>query len=139
MTNSGAGHSIPTGVGDLRQVWLEISIQDADQKFVFQSGFLDKKNELPQDTIIFRTVFGDGKGNPVVNLAKAKQIFSDNRIAAGQTVTQTLCLDFVPGKNSVITARLLYRGMPQKILNLIPGDPLGPLPVVEMAQVSQKI
>jgi hypothetical protein len=139
VTNSGAGHSIPTGVGDLRQVWLEISIKDADQTVVFQSGFLDKKNELSEDTIIFRTVFGDGKGNPVVNLAKAKQIFSDNRIPAGQTVTQTIALDFVPGKNFVITARLLYRGMPQKILNLIPGDPLGPLPVVEMAKVSQKI
>jgi Cytochrome c554 and c-prime len=139
VTNSGAGHSIPTGVGDLRQVWLEISIKDADQTVVFQSGFLDKKNELSEDTIIFRTVFGDGKGNPVVNLAKAKQIFSDNRIPAGQTVTQTIALDFVPGKNSVITARLLYRGMPQKILNLIPGEPLGPLPVVEMAKVSQKI
>jgi len=139
VTNSGAGHSIPTGVGDLRQVWLEISIKDADQNFVFQSGFLDKKNELSQDTIIFRTVFGDGKGNPVVNLAKAKQVFSDNRILAKQTVTQTIVLDFVPNKKSVITARLLYRGMPQKILNLIPGAPLGPLPVVEMAKVSQKI
>ena len=139
VTNSGAGHSIPTGVGDLRQVWLEISIRDADQKVVFQSGFLDKKNELSEGAIIFRTVLGDGKGNPVVNLAKAKQVLSDNRIPAKQQVTQTIALDFVPDKNSVITARLLYRGMPQKIFNLIPGEPLGPLPVVEMAKISQKI
>jgi len=139
VTNSGAGHSIPTGVGDLRQVWIEISIRDAAQKLVLQSGFLDKKNQLPDDTIIFRTVLGDGKGNPVVNLAKAKEVLSDNRILAKQTVTQTILLDFVPQKESVITVRLLYRGMPQKILNLIPGEPLGPLPVVEMAKVSHTI
>jgi mono/diheme cytochrome c family protein len=139
VENSGAGHSIPTGVGDLRQVWLEISIKDAQGNFVFQSGFLDQKNELSDAAIIFRTVLGDGKGNPVVNLAKAKQILSDNRIPAKQKKTQTIALDFVPGKNFVITARLLYRGMPQKILNLIPGDPIGPLPVVEMAVASQKI
>ncbi len=139
VTNSGAGHSIPTGVGDLRQVWLEISIRDAHEKLRFQSGFLDKKNELSEGVIIFRTVFGDGKGNPVVNIAKAKQVLSDNRIPAGQKVTQTIALDFVPGKNCVITARLLYRGMSQKILNMIPGEPIGPLPVVEMAKVSQKI
>ncbi len=139
VTNSGAGHSIPTGVGDLRQVWLEISIRDAAQNLVFQSGFLDGKKELSGEAIIFRTVLGDGRGNPVVNLAKAKQVLSDNRIPAKQQVTQTIALDFIPRKGSVISARLLYRGMPQKILNLIPGEPLGPLPVVEMAKVSQRI
>ncbi len=139
VTNSGAGHSIPTGVGDLRQVWLEIIIRNAGNQPVFQSGILDKKKELPKETIIFRTILGDGKGNPVVNLAKAKQVLSDNRILAKQSVTQTITLDFVPKKDFLITARLLYRGMPQKILNLIPGEPLGPLPVVEMARVTQKI
>jgi len=139
VTNSGAGHSIPTGVGDLRQVWLEIIINDADNQPLFQSGILDEKKELPEKTIIFRTILGDGKGNPVVNLAKAKQVLSDNRIPAKQSITQTIILDFVPGKNFMITARLLYRGMPQKVLRLIPGKPLGPLPVVEMAKISQKI
>ncbi len=139
VSNTGAGHSIPTGVGDLRQVWLEISIRDANQQLVFQSGFLDPKKELPDDTIIFRTILGDGNGNPVLNLAKAKQVLSDNRIPAMQTVTQTIPLDFVPQKNFVITVRLLYRGMPQKILNLIPGDSIGPLPVVEMTTLTQTI
>ena len=139
VTNSGAGHSIPTGVGDLRQVWIEISIQDPDKNIVFKSGFLDEKKELPKDTIIFRTVFGDGNGNPVFNIAKAKQVLSDNRIPAMQQVSQTIDLGFVPKKKSVITARLLYRGMPQKLLNQIPGTPLGPLPVVEMARITQTL
>jgi len=36
ITNTGAGHSIPTGVGDLRQVWLEITVQDMENKIIFQ-------------------------------------------------------------------------------------------------------
>jgi len=139
VSNTGAGHSIPTGVGDLRQVWLEITIQDKDHKISFQSGVLNKSRELSKDAVIFRTVFGDGKGNEVINIAKARQVLKDNRIKAKQSVTQTINLPSVPGKDSVVIVRLLYRGMPQKILNLIPGKPFEPLPVIEMAKVQKQI
>ncbi|MCK5696134.1 MAG: cytochrome c554 family protein [Desulfobacula sp.] len=139
VTNVGAGHSIPTGVGDLRQVWLEITIQDKDNKTSFQAGVLNDRHELPKDAVIFRTVFGDGKGNPVINIAKAKQILTDNRIKAKQSITEIINLLVVPKKESLVIVRLLYRGMPQKILNLIPGKPIEPLPIVEMAKVQQQI
>jgi len=137
--NTGAGHSIPTGVGDLRQVWLEITIQDKDHKTNFQTGVLNEKHELSEDAVIFRTVFGDENGNPVINIAKARQVLKDNRIKAKQSVSQTIALPFAPGKGAMITARLLYRGMPQKILNLVPGTPFEPLPVIEMAKVQKQI
>jgi len=139
VSNTGAGHSIPTGVGDLRQVWLEITIKDKDQKTHFQSGVLNEKHELSGDAVIFRTVFGDGNGNEVVNIAKARQVLKDNRIKAKQSVTRTINLPSVPEKGAVVMVRLLYRGMPQKILNLIPGKPFEPLPVVEMAKVQKQI
>lgn len=139
VTNVGAGHSIPTGLGDLRQVWLEITVQDKDQQTLFQSGVLNKKREFPKDTISFRTVFGDGKGNEVINIAKARQVLLDSRIKAKQSVTQTIHLPLVPGKDARITVRLLYRSMPRKLLNLIPGKPFEPLPIIEMAKVQTKI
>ncbi len=139
ITNVGAGHSIPTGVGDLRQVWLEITIRDKTHKTSFQAGMLNDRHELSKDAVIFRTVFGDGKGNPVINIAKAKQILTDNRIKAKQSVSEIIDLPVVPEKESLVTVRLLYRGMPQKILNLIPGKPIEPLPIVEMAKVQQRI
>ncbi|MCD4719447.1 MAG: cytochrome c family protein [Desulfobacula sp.] len=139
VTNVGAGHSIPTGVGDLRQVWLEVTIQDKDNQTNFQAGMLNDKHELSKDAVIFRTVFGDGKGNPVINIAKAKQILSDNRIKAKQSVTETIDLPGVPEKDALVIVRLLYRGMPQKILNLIPGKPFEPLPIIEMAKVQKQI
>ena len=139
VVNAGAGHSIPTGVGDLRQVWLEITIQDKDHKISFQTGILNDKHELLKDAVIFRTVFGDGNGNEVINIAKARQVLKDNRIKAKQSVTETINLPLVPEKDAMITVRLLYRGMPQKILNLIPGKPFEPLPIVEMVKVQKQI
>ena len=139
VTNTGAGHSIPTGVGDLRQVWLEVTIQDKNNKISFQTGMLNDKHELSKDTVIFRTVFGDEKGNEVINIAKARQILIDNRIKAKQSVTKTLDLSAVPEKDALVIVRLLYRGMPQKILNMIPGKSFEPLPIVEMAKVQKQI
>ncbi|WP_300465255.1 multiheme c-type cytochrome [Desulfobacula sp.] len=139
VANTGAGHSIPTGVADLRQVWLEITIQDKAKKTLFQSGVLDANRELPKAAVIFRTVFGDGNGNAVINLAKARQVLKDNRIKANQRVTQTIDLPVVPGKDAVVTVRLLYRSMSQKVLNLLPGEPFEPFPVVVMAKAQCRI
>lgn len=139
ITNDGAGHSLPTGLGDLRQVWLEISVSRADNKVYFSSGVISKSHEVPDDARIFRTVFGDGKGNAVVNIAKAREVLKDNRIKAGQSAKEIFNLPTSLKKGDTITVRLLYRSAPQKILKLLPGKPLGPLPVVEMARLVKKV
>ncbi|MCG8634139.1 MAG: cytochrome c family protein [Desulfobacterales bacterium] len=139
VTNTGAGHSLPTGVGDLRQVWIELTLSDGAGKPLFRTGIPDDNHVLPDDTVIFRTVLGDGQGNPVLNLAKAREILSDTRIPAKASASHTFDLGMAPKKGQVLQARLLYRGMPQKILNLLPEPALGPLPVVEMAKVSQTL
>jgi hypothetical protein len=139
VANTGAGHSIPTGVADLRQVWLEITIKDKNNQTGFQMGALDDKQDLPENTIIFRVVFGDGKGNKVVNIAKAREILKDNRIKAKEKATEMISLPFVPTAGSQVTVRLLYRSMDPEILKMIPGDPFEPLPVVEMAKVRTRI
>ncbi|MCG8614941.1 MAG: cytochrome c family protein [Desulfobacterales bacterium] len=136
VTNSGAGHSLPTGLGDLRQVWIELTLTGADGNVVYSSGIPDQDGVLPEDTVIFNTVFGDGNGNVVLNLAKAREILSDTRIKAKESALRTFDLGLSPEPGQVLKARLLYRGMPQKILNMVPGEKLGPLPVVEMARVS---
>ncbi|MCG8567776.1 MAG: cytochrome c family protein [Desulfobacterales bacterium] len=135
VKNSGAGHSLPTGLGDLRQVWLEVRVTDPSGALFYQSGLLNEAHELGADAQIFRTVLGDGKGNPVVNLAKAREVLTDTRIKAGETAVRELDLGMVPVAGSKIQVRLLYRGMPQKVLNLVPGERIAPLPVVEMEAV----
>ena len=132
ITNNGAGHSIPTGVGDLRQVWLEITIKDSDKKIVFLQGGLDKNHKLDSNAIVFRTVFGDEDGNEIINLAKARQVIRDTRIKAKQSVVKTIDIMKIPEKGSELIVRLLYRSISQKILNMLPGEQFKPMPVIEM-------
>lgn len=139
VANTGAGHSLPTGLGDLRQVWLEVVIRDAGDKVIYQTGIPDEKKELAADTLIFRTVFGDGNGNPVINLAKAKEVLSDTRIPAKARVTRVIDLESPLSPDTRISVRLLYRGASQKVLNLIPERETDTLPVIEMARVSHTI
>ena len=139
VKNSGAGHSLPTGVGDLRQVWLEVRVTDPSGALFFQSGMLNPAHELDPKAHIFRTVLGDGQGNPVVNLARAREVISDTRIKAGDVAVREVDLGGKPAKGSQIRVRLLYRGMPQGLLNKIPGKKIAPLPVVEMEAVQIKL
>jgi hypothetical protein len=139
VSNTGAGHSLPTGLADMRQMWLEVIIQDKNGNRIYDTGILDDKKELLENTLIYRTVFGDGNGNPVLNLAKAREVLHDNRIPAKGQAKEMITLDQALEKGSEIQVRLLYRSMPQKVLNLLPGEPLGPLPVVEMVRTSHTL
>jgi len=46
VTNTGAGHGIPTGFTAERQVWIELVVKDADDNVLFVSGDLDGNKDL---------------------------------------------------------------------------------------------
>ena len=46
VTNTGAGHGIPTGFTAERQVWIEIVVTDANGNLLFVSGDLDSNKDL---------------------------------------------------------------------------------------------
>ncbi len=46
VTNSGAGHSFPTGFASERQVWLEVIVADASGRRIYASGDLDPGADL---------------------------------------------------------------------------------------------
>ena len=121
-------------MADLRQVWLEIIVKNKAGKIEFSLGIPDSSNMLSKGTAVFRTVFGDENANKVINVSKARQIIEDTRIKAGQTVTRSFNLGFVPEKGYSATARLLYSGISQKALNLTKKYRNTAMPVVEMAK-----
>ncbi len=138
VTNTGAGHCIPTGLGDLRQVWLEIIVKDKENNTGYATGLLDKNGDLSDDALLFHTVFGDENNSPVANVAKARTILKDTRLKAKQTVTHTIDLEKMPGKGTVVTARLLYRSAPAKLLKKIGATAVTQLPVIEMARAEKR-
>jgi nitrate/TMAO reductase-like tetraheme cytochrome c subunit len=46
VTNTRAGHGIPTGFTAERQVWIEIVVKDAKNRVLFESGDLDNNKDL---------------------------------------------------------------------------------------------
>lgn len=85
VKNVGAGHHLPTGVADFRELWLDITVKDKNNKIVFSSGKLKKDGNLAIDARPFMKVFGDKKGNPVGLLFwRYEKLLSDTRIPAGK-------------------------------------------------------
>jgi Cytochrome c554 and c-prime len=46
VTNSGAGHNLPTGFASERQVWLEVIVKDGSGRQIYISGNFDKYLDL---------------------------------------------------------------------------------------------
>jgi acetolactate synthase small subunit len=54
--NRRAGHSLPTSLTAVREMWLEVKITDKKTgKVLIQSGYIDAKGELAGDIYIFNT------------------------------------------------------------------------------------
>lgn len=153
ITNSGAGHYLPTGADDLRQVWLEVVLSDGNGAMAWQSGKLNKANELDGDDpnlVRFGKVLGDAQGNPI-HLHRfwvATQILTDTRLAPLETrdirysipftALQSASLSSQTG-NWQLSARLLYRDVSQSFAEVAFDQPIANLPVREMAQTMKTL
>ncbi|MFQ5957556.1 MAG: multiheme c-type cytochrome, partial [Candidatus Brocadiales bacterium] len=135
VENVGAGHYIPTGLTEVRQVWLEVVVTDANGKKVYHSGYMDAKGHLEEDTVIYHTIFGNKKGQPTHKIWEADHIISDYRISPkGQRVEKYAVL--VPGDAKLplqVKTVLHYRSAPQWLAVELLGDKAPTIPIVDMA------
>lgn len=82
VANTGAGHALPTGVADFRELWLELTVTDASGRVVLQSG-QPVAGAVPEDARLFRKVFGDAEGKPVgLKFWRYAKLLEDTRIPA---------------------------------------------------------
>ena len=117
ITNSGAGHYLPTGLTEVRQMWLEVYAEsDAG------STKLGERR--------FGTVLADDKGNHPVELWDATQIHSDDRIPPKQSVTADFKFDMPEGQTDLnLKAVLKYQSVDDEFAAKAGVDN----PVTEMA------
>ena len=89
------GHKFPTAFPS-RRAWLHVTVRDAAQRVVFESGAWDSRGgitcldtpfEPHHQTItsdgqvqVWESVMGDTEGNPTVRLLRAATYLKDNRI-----------------------------------------------------------
>ncbi len=141
IKNTGAGHYLPTGLTELRQMWLSVSVTDAEGKYLYHSGKVDGKGVVDPNTPIYHTVFGDKDGKPTLHVWSATQILSDNRVPPkGQKEERYACAVPQDAKFPLkITAVLNYRSAPQEVVDALLGEKSIKLPITDMAEVSKDI
>lgn len=106
VTNIGAGHAIPTGVPELRRMWLELRLTDKAGRVVAA------KDE------VFTTVYEDQRGVHDGSVASwnAAKVYSDTRIGPGLTAQVPLEITVpttMAGDALTIEAVLSYQSLPE--------------------------
>lgn len=120
VTNVGAGHHLPTGVSDFRELWLEVTLKDAAGKIILSSGKLDKSGEIEPGSRLFRKVFGDRNGVPVgLKFWKYEKLLEDTRIPAKGFRNEHFLLP--PALSYPLTAevKLKFRIYPQWVTSVV--------------------
>lgn len=97
ITNSGAGHKLPTGLTEVRQMWLEVTAEQEDG------------TSVTLGTHEFGSVLKDDKGNSPVELWEATGFAKDDRIAPRESSTDTFAFEMPESGVAKLRAALYYR------------------------------
>lgn len=141
IMNTGAGHYLPTGLTEVRQMWLEIAVTDSEEIMLYQSGAVDEEGKIDSDAIVYHTVFGNEKGEPTLHVWSATHVISDNRIPPkGKKEERFVLLIPNDAKSPIkIKATLNYRSAPQHVVNALLGEKAIKLPIIKMTELSTEV
>ena len=103
LTNVGAGHYVPTGLTEVREMWLEVTADDGSGE--------------PEviGTHVFGSILKDAEGNSPVELWEAVAFESDDRIPPRESVTDTFEVTMPEGGEVTLSAALYYRSASEEM------------------------
>lgn len=136
VTNTGSGHMFPGGIADMREVWLELTLEDADGVQLV-SGWLDEEGHLDPSAHRWESVLVNRDGE-VLERHEVEQLYVvlyERRIALGASDVAQITLD-APSKPSTLTARILHRKFRREYVQFALGEDARRMPVTEMARTS---
>ncbi|WP_235203833.1 cytochrome c family protein [Methanosarcina soligelidi] len=135
ITNVGAGHKIPTGVTEEREMWLELTVSDSEGKALYHSGALDSNGGIDPEATVYHTVFADADGKPTVKVWEAASILSDNRIGPKESVIEKHSFIMPENASNPISTKAIlhYRSASQVHIDELFGEGAYDVPVIDMA------
>lgn len=142
VANMGAGHRLPTGVSDFRQMWLDVTVTDAAGRTVLSSGKLDDHGNLDPHARLFQKVFGDQEAHAVMlRFWRYARMNEDTRIPPDGYRDEAFALPAGTRYPIKVSVRLMFRTYPQWITDTVRKRfPDMPAPVpVEMQSLSASI
>ncbi|MEJ0098113.1 MAG: hypothetical protein WDM84_09685 [Bauldia sp.] len=120
VANVGAGHALPTGVSDFREMWLEVTATDATGRVVLASGALDAGGNVPADARIFHKVLADKDAHAVgLEFWRLAKFNVDTRIPADGYRDEGFALPANTVYPVKVSARLMFRTFPQWITDMV--------------------
>lgn len=143
VKNVGAGHKLPTGLTESRQIWLEIKATDAAGKTIFLVGNLNNERDIDPETAIYHTVLGNSKGEKTVKVWKADRILSDHRIPPKGHALEKFAFELPENVKGPINidAKLNYRSAPQYLVNFLwkGEDEIPKIPTIKMTETEKEV
>jgi len=89
VTNTGAGHYLPTGITEIREMWIDLAVFDATGTRVFASGALDAAGGLAEGAVLYHTWVKDAAGAITTQFWNTVEKVRDHRVPPRETVTET--------------------------------------------------
>lgn len=145
--NVGAGHKLPTGLSEVREIWLDVTVTDAAGKVLLRSGEIGEGGGIDPTSAIFKTFLGIGKTNVKLSccffaigernkILSAERITRDRRILPKGYDEEKYAFRVPDGAAFPITivAKLNYRSMSQAFANIFTPDGSLAVPVLRMAE-----
>ncbi|MGV8841722.1 MAG: multiheme c-type cytochrome [Pseudomonas sp.] len=141
VSNVGAGHKLPTGFPEGREIWIDFRAVDATGREVYRLGAV-QDGQTEQGTRNFKVHLGDKDGHALdVEVWNATQILSDNRILPkGYGLAEFAFL--VPADALgplTLSAQLNYWPFSQQLADFLLGKDQLQVEITPMAQVSQTL
>ena len=141
VSNTGAGHAIPTSITELRQVWLEVRVADAGGRTIFHSGAVAENGQVDPEAVMYHAVLVDKDGNVTYLPWRAERMLKEKLIPAGETVRERYTVPMsadVAGPLDV-QVRLRYRSAPQEVMDQLFGEGRFDLEIVDMAEAVDQV
>jgi hypothetical protein len=145
--NTGAGHKLPTGLSEVREMWLDVTVTDGAGKVLLRSGEIGEGGGIDPTAAIFKTFLGIGKTNVKLaccffaigernRILSAERITRDRRILPKGYDEEKYAFRVPEGATFPIRveARLNYRSMSQAFADIFYPDGSLRVPVIRMTE-----
>jgi hypothetical protein len=140
VTNAQVGHAFPGGTTDINEAWLHFLVKDSQGRKIYESGYLDKDNNVEASAYFYRSIPIDRIGNAVWRHDLFNMVGDSFKRIIPPGATDVTSYSFkVPDDVKgplVVTASLKYRKLNNRYARWALKDEQVELPIVEMATTS---
>jgi cytochrome c554/c'-like protein len=141
VTNVGAGHKLPTGFPEGREMWVDFKVADASGKEVYRLGAV-KDGRTEPGTKSFKVIMADDAGDVIdLELWKATHIVSDTRLPPKGSTDLEYRFQIPTGTAGPLSvnAELNYWSFPQYLVKVLLGDQAPTSPITKMTSVESAL